>query len=298
MAIRLIFIVNPAARGCPGDIGRRIEASYPDAVVLTTEKPGDATRLARKALTLVRTDEDTVIACGGDGTVREVAGAVGHEATLGILPLGTVNQVAGQLGIPANLKSALKVLGSGVTSKVYPGRCTFDGIDEPHLFFIGVSAGPDADAVRLVHPGLKKALGGLAYGAAFIQRLLCPVADNVLCLVEKPDGSIEKYRASEAIALAGDLYAGRFRFSGSASLTIPGLVLAHVRGGRLKVLSFFVKALLASPPRNDFPHMAEASLTLELPTPGTFQIDGDPFTAKMAAVTPWTRPLIFRVPAS
>ncbi|MCK4449355.1 MAG: acylglycerol kinase family protein, partial [Anaerolineae bacterium] len=63
-----------------------------------TEKPGDATILARAA---AQAGCDVVIVAGGDGTVNEaVNGLVGTQTALGVLPVGTGNMWAKQLGIP------------------------------------------------------------------------------------------------------------------------------------------------------------------------------------------------------
>src|SRR6266513_2060535 len=62
-----------------------------------TWEPGDATELARD---MVARGVDTVVACGGDGTVNEVLnGITGADVALGIIPLGTANDFARQAGI-------------------------------------------------------------------------------------------------------------------------------------------------------------------------------------------------------
>jgi diacylglycerol kinase (ATP) len=79
--------------------------------VWLTEGPGDATRLAREA---VAKGYDPVIAAGGDGTVHEVAQAlVRTEATLGVMPLGSVMNIARTLGIARDLAEAAQVIRSG-----------------------------------------------------------------------------------------------------------------------------------------------------------------------------------------
>ncbi len=62
---------------------------------------------------------DAVVAAGGDGTVSAVAAALaGSETPLGVLPLGTLNHFARDLGIPAELAGAARVVGSGVPRQV------------------------------------------------------------------------------------------------------------------------------------------------------------------------------------
>jgi diacylglycerol kinase (ATP) len=54
---------------------------------------------------------DTILACGGDGTVHEVLqSAVGTSSALGVIPVGTANALAADLGLPASPKKAAKML--------------------------------------------------------------------------------------------------------------------------------------------------------------------------------------------
>jgi YegS/Rv2252/BmrU family lipid kinase len=80
----------------------------------------DARQLARKALDR---GDHLIIAAGGDGTIEEVATALIHSsATLGILPLGTMNNLARALGIPLDLPDAALLLAIGATRRVDLGR--------------------------------------------------------------------------------------------------------------------------------------------------------------------------------
>lgn len=82
-----------------------------DPDVQVTDGPGSGTRAAARA---VRAGVDTVIAAGGDGTVQEVAQAlVGTDATLGIMPLGSIMNVARTLGIDRHLDAAARVIAAG-----------------------------------------------------------------------------------------------------------------------------------------------------------------------------------------
>jgi diacylglycerol kinase family enzyme len=73
------------------------------AELYRTKGPGDAERAAREAASAF----DLVIAAGGDGTVNEVAnGLAGTRAALGVLPLGTMNIVARELGMPLDVEGA------------------------------------------------------------------------------------------------------------------------------------------------------------------------------------------------
>ena len=234
------------------------------------------------------------IACGGDGTFREVAQVVSGRAKLGIIPLGTVNQIAAQLGIPARMNQALDLLAEPEIALVYPGECAFDDSPALHLFFIGVSAGPDADAVDLVNPFLKKTVGSLAYGIAFLGRLLKPVRPEITCTLGTEGGG-RVVRASEAIALANGLYGAKFRFSRSLGPTVPGLGFIATRGGRLSVTALFLAAMVGAG-SSWTREIGNSLLTLELPIKGAFQIDGDRVVAKLARIRSAVEPIRVVVP--
>src|SRR5690606_35518173 len=74
----------------------------------TTAAPGDATRLARDAASA---GMGVVVACGGDGTVREVAnGLVGAETALGVIPAGTANVWAREARLPRHAETVFQLL--------------------------------------------------------------------------------------------------------------------------------------------------------------------------------------------
>ena len=127
---RVKVIVNPASgkKGAittnaagPDEVRRLLEANGIDADVSETEYPDHATKLAKEA---VLDGYDVVIACGGDGTVSEVARAlIGSKATLGILPLGSANNVARMMHVPFDLGEAARLLRLGEVRNVDVGRC-------------------------------------------------------------------------------------------------------------------------------------------------------------------------------
>lgn len=127
---RVAVIINPAAGKKGGittnaagvdDVRRVLEANGIHADFLETQYPQHATELAQQAL---KEKYDIVIACGGDGTVGEVATAlVGRKITLGILPLGSANNVARMMHVPFDLEEAARVLRLGEIKKVDVGRC-------------------------------------------------------------------------------------------------------------------------------------------------------------------------------
>lgn len=105
----IVALVNAAAAPAKGGLAERIGEALPGARV-DRVAPGDITAAARAA----SGDAELVIAAGGDGTVRAVAAALtGTASALGIIPLGTLNHFARDLGIPNDLGGALGTLAAG-----------------------------------------------------------------------------------------------------------------------------------------------------------------------------------------
>jgi diacylglycerol kinase (ATP) len=128
---RVKVIINPASGKKGGittnaagtdEVRRVLEANGINADIAETEYPDHATKLAKEA---VRDGYDVVIACGGDGTVSEVARALiaSKKTTLGILPLGSANNVARMMHVPFDLEEAAKLLRLGEVRNVDVGRC-------------------------------------------------------------------------------------------------------------------------------------------------------------------------------
>ena len=132
------IILNPNA-GSARDVDA-IEASalrLGETTFCTTDQPGEATRLAQRA---IADGCDLLVAAGGDGTINEVLNGLAPDFTrarLGILPLGTGNDFVRSMGIPTELDAALDVLAAGTERSIDVVRVTSDRT----RYFINVSAG-------------------------------------------------------------------------------------------------------------------------------------------------------------
>jgi YegS/Rv2252/BmrU family lipid kinase len=124
-----------------------------------TSGPGDATRIAREA---VSAGADLILALGGDGTVNEVLnGMVYSRTVLGILPAGTANVLATELGLGSRLDRAVARLGGCVERRIAVGRLCGSG-EVRHFLAMG-GAGLDARIVYDINPAFKAWAGKLAY---------------------------------------------------------------------------------------------------------------------------------------
>ncbi len=154
---KIPVILNPAARGeRASSLRDKIAALSPRVSIQLTSSPGDAKELAQTA---VQQGHQIVLAAGGDGTINEVVNGIGGEdATLGILPVGTMNVFAAELGIPQNnLEKAWRVIEEGFVRQVDLPRAN----EEYFVQLAGV--GLDAEVVRRTTPDSKKALGPISY---------------------------------------------------------------------------------------------------------------------------------------
>jgi diacylglycerol kinase (ATP) len=124
--------------------------------VLHTEYPDHATELAST------TEAALVVAAGGDGTINEVINGLGRGATLGILPLGTANVLARELGLPLDAERACERILRGQRARIDLGVATNrEGVERRFACMAGI--GFDAHVVRAVTPRLKRYLRGLAF---------------------------------------------------------------------------------------------------------------------------------------
>ncbi len=103
-----------------------------------------------------------IVAAGGDGTINEVINGMGASgATLGVLPLGTVNVFAQELGIPRHVEAAWAVIENRRTRTIDLARAESNGVARYFMQLAGV--GFDARAVRAASWELKKKIGPLSY---------------------------------------------------------------------------------------------------------------------------------------
>jgi len=142
-----IVIVNPSsAGGSTGEawpqIASDLRSQYGAFRAVFTKHRGDATTLASDA---ARKGAKLVIACGGDGTISEVANGIlssGKDAELGILPSGTGGDFRRTLEIPSRTRDAARILRIGRTVRIDVGRVSYlDGNgSEATRYFVGVAS--------------------------------------------------------------------------------------------------------------------------------------------------------------
>jgi YegS/Rv2252/BmrU family lipid kinase len=134
--------------------------------VAATRSAADATERTRQA---IADGCDTVFACGGDGTIHDVLQAlVGTHAALGIIPLGTANALAHDLGLPFSPVAAARAALTAIPKRIAVGLVTyrdFSGNSGSRYFTVAAGAGADAHLFYKLNPLIKSRLGMAAYYA-------------------------------------------------------------------------------------------------------------------------------------
>ncbi len=216
---QVTVVLNPASgRGEGRKCRAQLEAALANAVnrteqrpttwkIVETAKSGDGTVLAREA---AEQGAEVVAAAGGDGTLGEVLnGLAGSTAHLGLIPLGTGNDFARQVGIPRNLSSAVDILMCGVPQPVDLGR-THD------RWFINVAGcGFDAVVAQRVNSGFRFLKGTNAYIAAVLHSLMHfkPVSMRLTI-----DGEVHTLRAMLCAVANAGFYGGGMHIAPDAQI--------------------------------------------------------------------------------
>lgn len=198
---RYPLIFNPKARSQRGRRALRfLEEKAEHFNLFATRHEDEARELAAG---FAAASEPVVIAAGGDGTINAVVrGLAGSSTALAVLPTGTMNVFARELGIPFNgLANAFEVIQRGFVREID----LFEANGVPFVQMAGV--GFDANVIERTTWESKKALGPLAYLLAAVKVLgERPPQMEVICA----DGRRETGVA--VLAGNGALYAGPFKF--------------------------------------------------------------------------------------
>jgi diacylglycerol kinase (ATP) len=145
---------------------RVLRAAGVEASLTLTQSRQDAAELAREA---ALEGCDVVFACGGDGTVHDVLqGLAGSQTALGVLPMGTANALAHDLGLPLDPTGAARAALSAEPRRVALGRVAFQdlrGAPATKYFTVAVGIGVDAHLFYKLQANSKQRLGMAAYYA-------------------------------------------------------------------------------------------------------------------------------------
>ncbi|MEV8029853.1 diacylglycerol/lipid kinase family protein [Cellulosimicrobium funkei] len=178
-------------------VARLTDAGWPEPAWLETTAEDPGTGQARQA---VEDGAEVVFVSGGDGTVRAVVeGLAGTDAALAILPGGTGNLLAANLGVPSDAEEGIRLVLRG-------GRRTIDvGVADGQAFAIMAGMGLDAAMMQDAPTALKARAGSIAYVFSALKHL----ADDEMHVEVTVDGRTRRRRArTVVIGNVGRLQAG------------------------------------------------------------------------------------------
>lgn len=210
--MNVIAIVNPTAgNGRARRLGQQLDDLFAAhgirCHVRVTEAPGHGTELAAEA---ARDQWDGVVAIGGDGTVQEtVNGLLDSPIPLGIIPVGTGNDFARNLGIPRDPHQAAAVIGAGHVRRVDLGEVN----GRRYVQVAGV--GFDAQVAAMVSENRSRMPGGgaLPYLWGALQQLLTFQNRELTITLQRTGADDEVHRVPALMVAVGNsrFYAGGLR---------------------------------------------------------------------------------------
>jgi diacylglycerol kinase (ATP) len=227
---RLLIIFNPTAGGRRR---RRFEAVVAElrrlgceVTVRPTGARGDAEQLAASA---DPNRYDVLVVAGGDGTINEaVNGLSGARLPLAIVPLGTANVLAAEIGLATDPRSVARAIALGRPRPVSVG------VANGRRFLLMAGTGFDAHVVQNVNLALKRRIGKAAYGISILRQLWRFAFPEYVVTIE---GRTRK--AASVLVANAHYYGGRFVCAPVADLGTPTLeVCMFERRGRLSVIGY------------------------------------------------------------
>jgi len=162
---RALLLINPNARRGAMALDDILARLTKGGLDVTVEPFSALPELARDIVRL-RDRTDCIVICGGDGTVSSGAMAVMESGLpMGILPLGTANDLARTLGIPPDLDAAADLIIGGYERRIDLGSVN------GHAFFNVASIGLSTELAKGLRPELKRRWGRLGYAIAALRTL-------------------------------------------------------------------------------------------------------------------------------
>jgi diacylglycerol kinase (ATP) len=245
-----------------------------ESEVAATDGPGSAPELARRA---VRERRHMVIVCGGDGTLNEVVnGLAGSAVPLALLPAGTANVFAKELGLPWNVERAASLIAGSRFRRIALGHVSAAESGEGGRYFLSLAgAGPDGALVRGVSQTLKDRTGTIAFWLEGFWQLALYRFPRFRVKVEN-----ETSEATLMIVGRTKHYGGPFRITTGADLYGHDFeLMLCTTGSRWKYLSY-IPFLLAGGLRRArhirFLRTAEMRCEPIDAEPVWVQVDGEP----------------------
>lgn len=285
----LLIVYNPVAgwrrRHLLDAVVLALRARSVEVVIRPTTARGDAERFARAARA---GGFDRLIVAGGDGTINEaINGLAGSDVPLAIVPMGTANVLAAEIGLAGDAEAIAAAALDGPVARVSLGMVG------QRRFAMMAGIGFDAHVVRTVDPAIKRRLGKLAYVLATAM---------LLGRYRRPRYTVlangRRFVAGAVILAKGQHYAGRFVCAPDARLEAPSLELCLFRAGsRLAILRYALALALGRIHRQyDVEILSIREAEIEGPPDDPVQGDGDLIGQLPARIAVAPETLLLSVP--
>lgn len=265
---RFLIVFNPTAGSRKVSRLRAVvdalEAQDASVTIRETTGPGDASRIAAEC---AASDWDAIVAAGGDGTLNEVInGWCENGPPVGLIPLGTANLAALEMGIPGSPKAIARMIVHG------PQQPAYVGCVNERRFLLMVGVGFDAQVVRSISTRVKRLLGKGAYLLEVMTQLWrygFPRFDIEIDGVKK--------QAASLIVANGHYYAGPYVCAAAANFDQPGLFACiFENSGPFHVLRYGLNMVLGRlEAGRGYQVVPARRIVIEAPHHEPVQIDGD-----------------------
>ncbi|MBO6559735.1 MAG: YegS/Rv2252/BmrU family lipid kinase, partial [Nisaea sp.] len=273
-----------------------LEARGVQVTTLQTGARGDAEAFARHARqhSLMLTEEapDAVVAAGGDGTINEVVnGMSGGDLPLAILPLGTANVLAAEIGLEVRAEVIAETIWRGPAIQARLGDVN------GHRFTLMAGVGLDADVVASVDTRVKAWLGKGAYVLTTLHQLATYQRHYYRVAI---DG--ETYRAASVVVAKAHYYGGTFVCAPDARLDEDMLhVCLFERAGRWNAIRYAANMMAGRLPKAAGYRIVQTRSVSIWAEEGAYsgdpvQADGDIVTNLPASISLPSAPLMLVVP--
>ena len=253
--------------------------------VQDTQFPGHAEEITRQ---INDNEVDVVAAAGGDGTVKEVVNGLRSKSmALAVIPLGTANVLACEVGVSRKSERIAETIALGTLRKIYVGNAN------GRRFVMMASIGFDAEVVDGVRLPLKRAIGPLAYVWEMVHLAFVYGFKEYKIQIDA-----KTHHAVSAIVCNGRYYGGPFVAAPSASLEDECFqVILFENSGWYNVLRYGLALITARLPRlPDVQIVPGKHIRISGRKKAPVQADGDILTRLPAAIQIDNEPVLFTFP--
>ncbi|MFQ3597700.1 MAG: diacylglycerol kinase family protein [Chloroherpetonaceae bacterium] len=276
------FIFNPAANKGKAKthlkwLENTLMSRHEEGVIQLTNQTGDAIQFAESA----KMKSETIVACGGDGTVNEVAQSlVGTETRLAILPMGSGNDFFKNVSTKKKLNDAFRLASQGKVRKIDVGKVTFRANNQLHIRYFLNSFGLGFTGAIAKEARTSTRKGDLVYLDALSKVAKTYFATPMQVVLHTEHGTLTISESIFALTIGnGKVEGGKFKIAPDATVSDGLLNLSALTAFPKWLLPLWVaRYLRGSHVRHKKVHYHKiVSATISLTVPLDLHLDGEVF---------------------